>query len=88
MEKRLGSRRYEEDPTDTWDDGSTETWDDVIAGHKNQGSSSEFDPVERTGKKTRKNPRLEPDSKLFSNSDEESDSLTIYVKFVDQLSDP
>ena len=46
----------------------------MIAGHKNQGSSSGFDPVERTGKKTRKNPRLEPDSGLFSNSDEESDS--------------
>ena len=73
-ENRLGSQRYNEDPTGTWDDGSTELWDDVIAGHKNQGSSSGFYPEERTGRKTRKNPRLEPDSKLFSNSDEESDS--------------
>jgi len=52
------------------DDGSTELWDDVIAGHKNPGSSYGVYPKERTGRKTRKNPRLEPDSKLFSNSDE------------------
>ncbi len=50
-ENRLGSQRYNEDPTGTWDDGSTELWDDVIAGHKNQGSSSGFYPEERTGRR-------------------------------------
>jgi len=58
LESRLGSQRSDDQ-----------------AGHQNAGSSSEFDPLKRTEtKKTRRNPRLEPDSRLVSNSDVESDS--------------
>jgi len=71
-ENRIGSSRSTEYPTGAWDEGPTEVWDTVIAGHRSPGPSSGVYPEERTGKKTRKNPRLVSGSKLFS--DEESDS--------------
>jgi len=72
-EHRIGSSRSTEYPTGAWDDGPTgSAWDTVIAKHRSPGPSSGIYPEERTGKKTRKNLKLDPDSELFSDEDTDS----------------